>query len=599
MALDGLAISGLVCELKTTLEGGRIYKIYQPEPDELCLVIRNKNEGQRQTRRLTISADAGLPLICMTEKNKENPALAPGFCMLLRKYIGNGRIVDISQPNFERIVEITIEHLDELGDLCMKRLIVELMGKHSNIIFTDDDGVIIDSIKHISYQISSVREVLPGRKYVYPPSQDKCNPMDVDVNYFINHVLDKPVNTAKAIYTSLTGISPVLANEIAYRASVDGSISTSALSMRDREALYRELSLICETVKRGEFTPCIAYDGYRPMEFSAIGLTMYGDIWDESLPKAGVTGLKKFRGMSAVIEEYYSKKSLVSRIKQHSTDLRRIVSNAIERTAKKYDLQLAQLKDTEKRDIYRIYGELITAYGYNVGQGAKELVCDNYYDGSTITIPLDAGISVMDNGRRYFAKYNKLKRTNEALTEQVRLSGEELDYLMSVQTSLSFAESVSDLDQIKDELVASGYIRKKNNKTGVKRQEKSRPFHYISSDGYHIYVGRNNYQNDELTFKLASGTDLWFHAKQTPGSHVIVKTEGAEDIPDTTYEEAARLAAYYSSANTSSKVDVDYTYRKNLKKPPKAKPGYVIYHTNYSMSIEPDIHGINEAAYMA
>lgn len=598
MALDGVAISGIVSELKTKLIGGRIYKIYQPETDEICLVVKTRTAEGGATHRLIISADASLPLIFVSEQNKENPALAPGFCMLLRKHIGNGRITDISQPAMERIVELTIEHLDEMGDLCTKKLIVELMGKHSNIIFTDKDRVIIDSIKHISYQISSVREVLPGREYMYPPSHDKKNPLEVDINYFINHVLNEPVTVSKALYTSLTGVSPVLANELAYRAGVDGGMSTSSLTMEQKDRMYDELLSICDAIRNDRYTPCIAYDGYTPCEFSSVALTMYGDIQNEKMPSADIKGLKAFSDMSRVIEEYYRGKSISTRIKQHSADLRKIVGNAIERTAKKYDLQLAQLKDTEKKDKYRIYGELITAYGYNVNQGDKQLVCENYYDGKEISIPLNTDISVMENGKRYFAKYNKLKRTGEALSEQTKTSKEELDYLLSVQTSLEFATSLSDLAQIKEELIQSGYIRKKTADKKSKRQDKSKPLHFISSDGYHMYVGKNNYQNEELTFKIASGNDLWFHAKQMPGSHVIVKTDGQTDIPDRTYEEAARLAAYYSSGNTAPKVDIDYTLRKNLKKPPKSKPGFVIYHTNYSMTIKPDIHGIQEVDYI-
>jgi len=295
-----------------------------------------------------------------------------------------------------------------------------------------------------------------------------------------------------------------------------------------------------------------------------------------------------------VVEDYYSKKSVVTRIKQRSTDLRKIVANAIERTSKKYDLQLSQLKDTEKREKYRVYGELLTAYGYGVAKGDKSLTCDNYYTGDKITIPLDGDLSPMDNAKKYFARYNKLKRTYEALSELTVESKEELDYLLSVQNSLELALSESDLEQIKTELVESGYIRGRLDKAKGKKVVKSKPLHYISSDGFHMYVGRNNYQNEEISFKLAEGGDMWFHAKQMPGSHVIVKTEGEKELPDRTYEEAARLAAYYSTGKTNPKVDVDYTLKKNLKKPPKAKPGYVIYHTNYSMTIEPDIHGIEE-----
>ncbi len=609
MALDGLFISAIVAELKSKLIGGRIYKIYQPEVDEICLVIKNKLDDGNTTERLVISADAGIPLIYLTEKIKENPVVAPNFCMLLRKHINNGRIIDINQVGFDRIVEIIVEHLDDMGDLCKKKIVVEIMGKHSNIIFVDSENMIIDSIKHISHMVSSVREVLPGRSYVCPPNKDKVNPLEVDVNYFINHILAKPISITKAIYTSMTGISPVVANEIVYRAGLDGSLSTDALSMSDKESLYREFERMIMDIEDKVYVNCIAYSGYEPKEFGAVELTSYGDICggqSESLskihtvrefvemPSADVVGLKVFLYPSQVIEEYYSKKTIVTRIKQRSTDLRKIVANAIERTSKKYDLQLAQLKDTEKRDKYKVYGELLMTYGYSANQGDKELVCENYYTGKEITIPLDTDLSPMDNSKKYFARYNKLKRTYEALVELTVESKAELEYLQSVQTSLDIADSMTDLTQIKEELIESGYVRGKLQKGKNKKQEKSKPLHYMSSDGYHMYVGKNNYQNEELTFKIASGSDMWFHAKQMPGSHVIVKVEGEGELPDRTYEEAARLAAYYSSGKTSPKVEIDYTERKNLKKPPKAKPGFVIYHTNYSMSIEPDIHGIKE-----
>ena len=593
MAFDGIFVSALVAELSDKLIGGRIYKIYQPEVDEICLVVKNKADEGNTTHRLVISADAGIPLIYLTEKVKENPMVAPNFCMLLRKHIGNGRIVDISQRGFDRIVEISLEHLDDMGDLCTKKLIVEIMGKHSNIIFVDSEGMIVDSIKHISHMVSSVREVLPGRDYIYPVSKDKVNPLGVDVNYFMNHIMIKPEPVSKAIYTSMVGISPVAANEICHRAGVDGGSSTVAISMSKKEDLFREFERVRLDIEDRVYANCIAYDGFEPKEFGAIALTSYGES-RENLPEAGAKGIKLFGSPSAVIEEYYSKKTVVNRIKQRSIDLRKIVANAIDRTAKKYDLQLRQLKDTEKRDKYKVYGELITAYGYSAKQGDKELVCENYYTNQEIKIPLDPDISPMDNSKKYFAKYNKLKRTYEALTELTVESKSELDYLMSVQNSLEIADSLDDLAQIKTELIESGYIRGKRDNGKGKKQEKSKPLHYISSDGYHIYVGKNNFQNEELTFKVAAGDDMWFHAKNMPGSHVIVKTEGDIELPDRTYEEAARLAAYYSAGKGSPKVEIDYTLRRNLKKPPKAKPGFVIYHTNYSMNIEPVIHGIKE-----
>lgn len=595
MALDGVVISGIISELKGRLLGGRIYKIYQPEIDELCIVVKNRVDNVNQTDRLLISADASLPFMYITDTVKENPATAPNFCMLLRKHIGNGRITDISQPGFERIIEIKIEHLDEMGDLCYKKLIVEIMGKHSNIIFTDKEGMIIDSIKHISHQISSVREVLPGREYVYPPTQDKLNPLEIDGTLFEN-ILEKPLPVAKALYSSVTGFSPAMANEICFRAGVDGGKSTSGVDDAEKMRLFMVFGNIVDAINKSDFQPCIAYLGYEPKEFSSLKLTMYGDEIKEGVSDSDREGIKLFSSMSKVIEEYYKEKSVRTRIKQRSTDLRKIVATAIERTSKKYDLQLAQLKDTDKRDKYKVYGELITTYGYSASAGDKELTCVNYYDNTEITIPLDPEISVMDNAKKYFAKYNKLKRTYEALIELTESSKAELDHLLSVQNSLEIAESDGDLSQIKSELIESGYIKGRIDRNKNKKESKSKPMHYISSDGFHMYVGKNNFQNEDITFKLADGGDMWFHAKQMPGSHVIVKTNGVKELPDRTYEEAARLAAFYSSGKSAPKVDVDYTERKNLKKPPKAKPGFVIYHTNYSMVIEPDIHGIEEVS---
>ncbi len=594
MAMDGITIAGIVKELKTRLEGGRIYKIYQPEDDEICLVVKNKTSKGNTSDRLVISANAGIPMIYISDRNKDNPAVAPNFCMLLRKHIGNGRIIDIKQPDFERIIEIYIEHLDEMGDVCIKKLIVEIMGKHSNIIFVNKDDIIIDSIKHVSHAVSSVREVLPGREYVYPPSKEKMNPLEADVNYFINHVLAKPERIEKAIYMSYTGISPVTANEILFRSGVDKN-NTDELDLLEKDKIYSAFSDMFKDIKEGKFMPCIAYDGYEPKEFSSILLSSYGEVCAEkSIPAKNVRGLKSYTSISETIYDYYAKKSVSSRMKQHSTDLRKIVSNAIERTSKKYDLQIAQLKDTDKRDKYKVYGELITAYGYNVNAGEKELVCDNYYTGEKITIPLKTEKSAMDNAKDYFEKYNKLKRTYEALTTLTKETKDELNYLISVKNALDIANMEDDLKQIKQELIESGYVKGKGHGKEKKNQVKSKPLHYISSDGFDMYVGKNNYQNEELSFQFADAKDMWFHAKTVPGSHVIVKTRGESELPDSTYEEAARLAAYYSSARENGKVEIDYTERKNLKKPPKSNPGFVIYHTNYSMTIEPDINGIEE-----
>ena len=578
MAFDGVVISNIVYDLKEKLTGGRIYKIYQPENDELNIVIKNNKDSYR----LMLSADASLPLIYILGLSKENPMSAPNFCMLLRKHIGNGRIIDVMQPGFERIVEFTIEHLDEMGDVCRKKLIIEIMGKHSNIIFTDHKGMIIDSIKHVSHLVSSVREVLPGRRYEYPPDGGKINPMELDRGLFDSTVMTKTADACKAIYTSLTGFSPVVANEICYRADIDPRTSVAELG-EGADRLYKCTMDIVDQIKRRDYDPVIVFDGYKPVEFSSVMLTMYSD-----------KQIEHRNSISELLDEYYYRKALVTRMRQKSTDLRRIVQTAIERTSRKYDLQMKQLKDTENREKYKVYGELINTYGYSVKQGEKSFKALNYYTNEEIIIPLDSQIPVMDNAKRYFAKYNKQKRTCEALTKLTVETREELEHLQSVQAFLDMAVDEAALAEVKEELTMCGYIRGHYGNKNNKKKVKSKPYHYVSSDGFHMYVGKNNLQNDELTFKFANGKDMWFHAKKMPGSHVIVKLMEADELPDQTYEEAARLAAYYSSGRTNPKVEIDYTESKNLKKPAGAKPGFVIYHTNYSMVAEPDISGIQE-----
>jgi len=584
MALDGIVIANIVYELQNTLIGGRINKISQPEKDELIITIKGQD---RNVYKLFLSAAAGMPLIYLTENTKPNPLTAPNFCMLLRKYLNNGKILDIVQPGLERIVMIKLEHLDELGDLKVKYLIIELMGKHSNIILCDDQMVIIDSIKRVNQFMSSIREVLPGREYFIPQTADKLDPFNIDFASFRENVLSKAQPIGKAIYSGITGISPLIANEICHRASLDSGSSTSALNEDMGLHLFKNFERIIQLVKDKEFFPHIIVGEDGPVEFSSIPLTTYSD------PKYEI---RKFTTVSEMLEAYYASKNAVSVMKQKSAELRKLVANAIERSIKKYDLQLKQLKDTEDRDKYKIYGELITAYGYNLEPGAKELIAQNYYNNEEIRIPLDPTMSPMDNAKRYFEKYNKMKRTYEALSELIQETKDEIDHLKSIQNALEIATSEDDLADVKHELMEYGYIKKKSadKKQASKsssKNGKSKPFHYISSDGYHIYVGKNNYQNEELSFKLADKNDWWFHAKNQPGSHVIVKS-GGDELPDRTFEEAAKLAAYYSSLKDAKKVEVDYTQVKNIKKPKGSKPGFVIYYTNYSMIADTDISGI-------
>ena len=577
MAFDGITVAGLVHELKNTLINGRIAKIAQPETDELLLTIKT-NEGQK---RLVMSASASLPLLYITDSNKPSPMNAPNFCMLLRKHIQNGRIVDIYQPGLERIVHFTIEHLDELGDICRKDLIIELMGKHSNIIFCDDNNMIIDSIKHVPAQVSSVREVLPGRTYFIPDTLNKKDILNICEKDFVSALKDKPVPVSKALFMSFTGISPCAAEEMCHLASIDSRLPASEFSDDICHHLYNQVMLFIEPIKEGNFTPVIYYNGIKPEDFASVHME-HLDAFEE----------KTFDTMSEVLDVYFSSKNALTRIRQKSADLRHVVTTALERNTKKYDLQLRQLKDTEGREKFKVYGELIHTYGYNVAEGAKELEALNYYTNEMIKIPLDPQKSAMDNAKRYFDKYNKQKRTFEALSELIKETSDDITYLESIVNALEIARSEDDLAEIKEELINSGYIRRRFTKKKVKI--KNKPLHYISSDGFHMYVGKNNTQNDELTFHFANGGDWWFHAKGCPGSHVIVKTEGNE-LPDRTFEEAGRLAAHYSKAKGSDKVEIDYVEKKHVKKPNGGKPGFVVYYTNYSLVIDSDISGIKEA----
>ncbi len=578
MAFDGVTIAAIVKELNDTCLGGRLYKIAQPESDELLLTIKT-GDGQR---RLLLSADASLPLVYLTGQNKPSPMTAPGFCMLLRKHLQNGRITAITQPGLERILHIDIEHLDEMGDLRRKTLIVEIMGKHSNIIFCNEDGMILDSIKHVSGLVSSLREVLPGKPYFVARTQDKLDPLSCDREQFLSAVASRPASLHKAIYQSYTGISPVLAQEVCHRGGLDGDAPTAAFSSQELEKVYLVFREMMDRVQNGDFAPAIAYTGKQPTEYAALPLTLYSQGPDSLRPCASI---------SALLEQYYAEKNTLTRIRQKSADLRRIVQTALERNVKKYDLQLQQIRDTEKRDKYRVYGELINTYGYQVPQGSKSMEALNYYTNEMITIPLDPEKTPAENAKRYFDKYGKMKRTYEALsalTEEVKA---QIEHLESISTALDIALQEEDLVQIREELAASGYIHKRG---GKKEKITSRPFHYVSSDGFHMYVGKNNYQNDELTFKFATGGDWWFHAKGMPGSHVVVKSEGAETLPDRTFEEAARLAAYYSRGRGQEKVEIDYIQKKHVKKPNGAKPGFVVYYTNYSMMIDDDISGLKQ-----
>lgn len=569
MAFDGITVSAVVAELNKTLINGRIFKIAQPEKDELILTIKNNKEQYR----LQISAGASLPLIYLTSLNKPSPLTAPSFCMLLRKHISNGRITLIYQPGLERVINLEIEHLNEMGDLCKKVLIIELMGKHSNIIFCDDNNHIIDSIKHINAQMSSVREVLPGREYFIPMSDMKLNPLELEFNNFDTAIRSKALPISKAIYMTITGISPIVSEDIINLASLDSSIPANTLNDTEIYHLYNIFTNYMSDVINSDFKPVIYYKDDAPLEFSALPLSVYEN-----------SNAKYFSSISEVLEKYYAEKDLITRIRKRSSDLRQVVTTAFSKESKKYDLQLKQLDDTKKRDKYKLYGELLTAYGYGLEEGSKKLTCLNYYDNTEITIPLNPDLSALENAKKYFDKYSKLKRTYEALSKIVIDTKNEIEHLESISTSLDIATDENDLKALREELIEYGYIKRKSSDKKAKFTNK--PIHLRLPEGYDIYIGKNNFQNEEVTFKIASGNDWWFHTKGVPGSHVIVKSENP-DLPDNIYELAGGLAAYYSKSRNQKKVEIDYTQKKNLKRVNGAAPGFVIYHTNYSMMCKP------------
>lgn len=572
MAFDGLVVANLVHELKTELLGSRISKIAMPNKDELLFQIKSHTGNHK----LLISAGASLPLMYLTPEKKPNPMVAPAFCMLLRKHIGNAKITDISQFSLERIICIRLEHLDELGDPATKHLYIELMGKHSNIIFTDENDIVLDSIKRIPSSISSIREVLPGRRYFIPDELKKEDIFNLDLEKFRSILQSKENSIIKALYLNISGISPLIAEEICTRSGISSETSSLLLSDIETLHLFHTLELLTEDIKNGTFFANIIYENDIPLEFSSTKLMMYEN------PRFQV---KEYNSISEVLFRFYAEKDMYMRIRQKSADLRKIVSSLLERASKKYDLQEKQLKDAEKKDKFKVYGDLLNTYGYSLQGGEEYLICENFYnENKEIKVPLDKNLSAIENAKKYYEKYAKLKRTDEALSLEIQKTESDIKHLTSISASLELANEETDLNQIKEELIEYGFLRRNS---GAKKEKLiSKPLHFVTKEGFHIYVGKNNYQNEELTFKIASPNDWWFHAKGMAGSHVIVKTENKE-LPDSVFEAAASLAAYYSKARHNEKVEIDYIQRKNIKKVPSSAPGFVIYHTNWSMMASP------------
>ncbi len=579
MAFDGISVAALVKELNDKLSEGRISRIAQPETDAVLLTVKN----MRNQYRLLLSANPSLPLAYLTENNLPSPAQAPGFLMLLRKHLSGGRILSVTQPGLERVIVLTAEHMNELGDLVQVRLILELMGKHSNLILVDQEGRITDAIRRIGSGTSSVREVLPGKTYFIPNTREKLSPLSLDPALFLEKLTAENGPVEKALNAVLTGISPQMARELVLRARLSGDEAASTLREEEKKRLLDALETLMAQVRDGAFSPRIYYHNGQLIEYSALPLTLYAA--EEAVP---------YDGMSELLSDYYAEKNAASRIRQKSADLRHILHQTMEKDSRKRELMEKQLKDAEKRDKYKLYGELIQAFGYGLETGAKELRARNYYDNDKeVVIPLDETLSPQENAKHYFDRYQKLKRTYDATVVQMEETDAELAYLRSVEASLNLAENEEDLNIIKAELVSGGYMRAKNvpGKKAPKAPKTAAPLHFVCEEGFDYYVGKNNLQNEAVTFEQASGNDWWFHVKGIAGSHVIVKS-GGKELSDAAFEHAAALAAWYSSAPRGAKTEVDYTRRKELKKPGHYKPGMVIYHTNYSMVIEPGTDGL-------
>jgi len=568
MPLDGTTLAAIVSEI-SILEGGRVDKITQPEPDEIFLTIRAK--GANHKLMLTVNANA--PRVNFTAQSKQSPLQAPMFCMVLRKHVSSGRILSVRQPDFERIVEFQIEALDEMGDKSIKTLIIEIMGKHSNIMLVDTAGKVLDAIKHISPAVSSVRTILPGVTYQRPPG-DKESPLEAASKAFSKNIYLEDSSIQQAIFKHYNGISPILANEICARAQI--SPEAREITEAERERLYEAFSALFAQVSAKNFRHNIYWDASgKAIDIAALPLSVYSELRAEA-----------YESPSAMLEAFYAKRDEAYRIGQKTVDLRKLISTHQERARKKAAMHDRTLEEIKNRDDLRIKGELLTAYLYMLESGVTSFTADNFYDDNKpMEIPLDPALTPSENAQRYFKKYNKQKRTFTALQEQIAKNQEELNYLDSVMAAMETTIDEADIAEIRAELAEQGFAKRRA-ATKNKKAAGAKPLKYTSSDGFEIYVGKNNTQNDYLTLKFARNNDIWLHTKDIPGSHVIIVTAGKDPTPAVILE-GANLAAYHSRARNGSQVPVDYVIRKHVRKPAGAKPGYVIYDFHNTIYVTP------------
>lgn len=569
MALDGIYLYSLVYDLKKSILNCKIDKINQPEKDEVILTLRK----DRKNIKLLISASSKFPRIHLTNITKPNPLQAPMFTMVMRKYLIGGRITDITQLNGDRILQLHIESTDELGFDSKYILIVEIMGRHSNItLVRERDNKVMECIKHISADINTFRVLYPGVNYVYPPNSNKLNPFNFSINDFNSYLNNNDISIDEGIFSRIfTGISKSL------------SISIYENLLQDNNTINREniFNFFKNFIKNLESS--FNFKIYRNNEvfkdFHCIKLSNLESIYSSI----------SFKNPSELLDEFFTVKDKQDRLLSRSTDLQRLISTNIDRCNNKTKKLKNILKECEEKETYKINGDLLTSYIYMLKKGLKEISLLNFYtdEEEYITITIDENKTPSENIQYFYKKYNKLKKSEESALKQLKKNEEELQYLNSVMTNILNCESYIEIDDIKKELIETGYLKFKNTNKNNKKDKSSKPIHLLSSDGIDIYIGKNNIQNDYLTLKFANKNHMWLHTKNIPGSHVILCSDNPSDVA---LEEAGILAAYYSKAKNSTKVPVDYTTVKNLKKPNGSKPGMVIYHTNHTLYTEPSLY---------
>ncbi len=571
MTIDGLTLYTCVSELRQQMIGAKIDKIHQPARDEIVLLLRT----QSQNLRLLISLSAGECRLGLTENPKPNPPSPPTFCMFLRKHITNARIASIEQVGLERIVHIGLAGKDELGIEKNTTLIIELMGKYSNAMLVSPEGRILESAKHVPFGMSSVRQVLPGLGYETPPS-DKYNPLTLSESTFreiLSQIGEKPM--AKFLVQHFQGVSTQTADELCARYL---PAPFGALSRGDQSRFIENVLNFFKSVSSGDIQPTIQFDHFGAPQFFSV-VPFATQVFDHA---------KTFASANAMLDAFYAARDTAIALSRKKHQIEAIAAKALAKWVKKLRIQTDAMAGAEKAEKFKLYGDLIMAHIYMLKRGMDKAAVTDYMTGEAVEIPLEKQYTPAANAQRYFKKYNKMKKAAEMNAEYIETTKTEIDFLESVLASIETCENQEELAEVRFELIRAGYIAEN---PGAKRekptQEASAPHTFVSSDGLTIRVGKNNRQNDALTLKTAEPDDLWLHTQKIPGSHVIIQS-GGKHIPDRTIEEAAALAAYFSKARGSSKVPVDYTLKKNIRKPNGAKPGYVIYETYSTLLAEPD-----------